>query len=75
MLAVKLLDTIKPSEQALILYYNHLSISALQRKGMATQVPWALATIRHKILTENIDEFDEFSLIHQYFPYQIFPFS
>ena len=30
-------------------------------------------TIRHKILTgENIDEFDEFPAIRQYFPYQIF---
>ena len=35
-----------------------------------------LATIRRKILTvENIDEFDEFSAIRQYFPYQNFPFS
>ena len=33
-------------------------------------------TVRHKILTgENIDEFDEFPAIRQYFPYQNFPFS
>ena len=33
-------------------------------------------TVRHKILTrENIDEFDKFSAICQYFPYQNFPFS
>ena len=31
-------------------------------------------TVRHKILTgENIDEFDEFPAIRQYFPYQDFP--
>ena len=30
-------------------------------------------TIQHKFLTgENIDEFDEFPAIHQYFPYQNF---
>ena len=35
-----------------------------------------LYTVRRKILTvENIDEFDEFSAIRQYFPYQNFPFS
>ena len=34
------------------------------------------ATVRRKILTgENIDEFDEFPAIRQYFPYQNFPFS
>ena len=33
-------------------------------------------TVRRKILTgENIDEFDEFPAIRQYFPYQNFPFS
>ena len=33
-------------------------------------------TVQRKILTvENIDEFDEFSAIRQYFPYQNFPFS
>ena len=33
-------------------------------------------TVRHKILTvENIDEFDEFLAIRQYFPYQNFPFT
>ena len=33
-------------------------------------------TIRRKILTgENIDEFDKFPAIRQYFPYQNFPFS
>ena len=32
--------------------------------------------VRHKILTgENIDEFDKFPAIRQYFPYQNFPFS
>ena len=32
--------------------------------------------VRYKILmVENIDEFDEFSAICQYFPYQNFPFS
>ena len=35
-----------------------------------------LGTVRHKILTgENIDEFDEFPAIRQYFPYQNFLFS
>ena len=35
-----------------------------------------LTTVRRKILTgENIDEFDEFPAIHQYFPYQNFLFS
>ena len=34
------------------------------------------ATVQHKYLTgENIDEFDEFPAIRQYFPYQHFPFS
>ena len=33
-------------------------------------------TVRHEFLTgENIDEFDEFPAIRQYFPYQNFPFS
>ena len=33
-------------------------------------------TVWHKILTgENIDEFDKFPAIRQYFPYQNFPFS
>ena len=33
-------------------------------------------SVRRKILTwENIDEFDEFPAIHQYFPYQNFPFT
>ena len=33
-------------------------------------------TVWHKFLTgENIDEFDEFPAIRQYFPYQNFPFS
>ena len=33
-------------------------------------------TVRRKFLTgENIDEFDEFPAIRQYFPYQNFPFS
>ena len=33
-------------------------------------------TVQRKILTGvNIDEFDEFPAIHQYFPYQNFPFS
>ena len=33
-------------------------------------------TVRRKTLTgENIDEFDEFPVIRQYFPYQNFPFS
>ena len=33
-------------------------------------------TVRRKILTgENIDEFDEFPAICQYFPYQNFLFS
>ena len=33
------------------------------------------ATVRRKILTgENIDEFDKFLAIRQYFPYQNFPF-
>ena len=33
-------------------------------------------TVWRKFLTgENIDEFDEFPAICQYFPYQIFPFS
>ena len=33
-------------------------------------------TIWHKILTgENIDEFDEFPTIRQYFPYKNFTFS
>ena len=33
-------------------------------------------TVWHKILTgENIDKFDEFPAIRQYFPYQNFPFS
>ena len=32
-------------------------------------------TVRRKILTgENIDEFDKFLAIRQYFPYQNFPF-
>ena len=35
-----------------------------------------LATIWREILTgENIDEFDKFSAIRQYFPYQTFPFN
>ena len=34
-----------------------------------------LCTVRRTMLTEeNIDEFDEFLAIHQYFPYQNFPF-
>ena len=34
------------------------------------------STVRRKFLTgENIDEFDEFPAIRQYFPYQNFPFS
>ena len=34
------------------------------------------ATVRRKILTmENIDKYDEFSAIRQYFLYQNFPFS
>ena len=32
-------------------------------------------TVWHKILTENIDEFDEFPAIRQYFPYQNFPYQ
>ena len=35
-----------------------------------------LDSAQHKILTgENIDEFEEFSEIRQYFPYRNFPFS
>ena len=35
-----------------------------------------VCTVQCKILTgENIDEFDEFPTIHQYFSYQSFPFS
>ena len=35
-----------------------------------------IITVRRKFLTgENIDEFDEFPAIRQYFPYQNFPFS
>ena len=35
-----------------------------------------LHTVRRKFLTgENIDKFDEFPAICQYFPYQNFPFS
>ena len=37
---------------------------------------YTLCTVQHKILTgENIDEYDEFPAICQYFPYQNFPFS
>ena len=36
----------------------------------------AAHTVRRKNLTrENIDEFDEFTTIRQYFPYQNFTFS
>ena len=36
----------------------------------------AIITVRCKFLMgENIDEFDEFPAIRQYFPYQNFPFS
>ena len=39
-------------------------------------VNYPFNTIRRKFLTgENIDEFDEFPAIRQYFPYQNFPFS
>ena len=35
-----------------------------------------VVTVRRKFLTgENIDEFDEFPAIRQYFSYQNFPFS
>ena len=35
-----------------------------------------LTTVGRKILMgENIDEFDKFPGIHQYFPHQNFPFS
>ena len=37
---------------------------------------YLVSTVRCKILTvENIDKFDEFPVIRQYFPYQNFPFS
>ena len=37
---------------------------------------YVVHTVRHKILTgENIDEFDEFPAIRQYFPYQNFLFN
>ena len=37
---------------------------------------YTYSTVRHKFLTgENINEFDEFQAIRQYFPYQNFPFS
>ena len=37
---------------------------------------FTVCIVRRKILTvENIDEFDKFSAIRQYFPYQNFPFS
>ena len=43
---------------------------------MAKMIWIFVYTVQRKILTgENIDEFDEFPAIRQYFPYQNFPFS
>ena len=41
-----------------------------------TEAAMLLITVQRKFLIgENIDEFDEFLAIRQYFPYQNFPFS
>ena len=52
-----------------------LSIFGMFSISFITQCTKHLSTVQHKILTgENIDEFDEFLAICQYFPYQNFPF-
>ena len=51
--------------------HEHLAITIVY----VLLISW-MNTVWRKILTgENIDEFDEFSAIRQYFPYQKFPFS
>ena len=48
-----------------------------RRVGPINALEWKISgTVWRKILKgENIDEFDEFPTIHQYFPYQNFTFS
>ena len=55
--------------------FNSFSV-CVEKDGYVDSYCEEVATVRRKILTvENIDEFDEFSAIRQYFPYQNFPFS
>ena len=55
----------------IVYMYMYMSINTLDML-----LSYARNTVRRKFLTgENIDEFDEFSAIRQYFPYQNFPFS
>ena len=53
-------------------YVHYFSVYVVSKVNITTCV----YTIRCKILTgENVDEFDEFPAIRQYFPYQNFSFS
>ena len=49
-------------------------VSDLGNCEIFTRFLWK-CTVRRKFFGENIDEFDEFPAIRQYFPYQKFPFS
>ena len=55
---------------------SNLLMTSIKLMDVIIIVFVSMLTVWRKILMgENIDEFDKFSAIHQYFPYQNFPFS